>query len=140
MDLHIDLDMDLDIGPDMDLGLDMDLNLGMQMDLNMDLDMYFHRCLLLHTATYYDVLPGTTKYHEVRPGTTTHYAVLRDSGVEALLDRHNNPPKARESDPGPFRPQTKPKICGTHKPAHKDSERFLPDFGVFRRLSETFTL
>ena len=29
---------------------------------------------------------------------------------------------------------------GAHRPAHNDSERFWPDFGVFRRRSETFKL
>ncbi len=29
---------------------------------------------------------------------------------------------------------------GTHRRAHNDSERFLPNFGVFRRRPETFKL
>ena len=66
-------------------------------------------CILRRTTTYCQVLRRTTTYYDVRPGTTAHYAVLRDSGLDALLDRHSNPLKAREPDPGPFNPKPSPK-------------------------------
>ncbi len=67
--------------------------------------------------------------------TNRHTTIPNDSGaISACFDEYRH--STHKST------QTKPKIPGrvTHKPAHNDSERFWPDFGMVRRRPEIFTL